>query len=129
MAQLAQRLCLDLTDAFARHTETLADLLESSLMTVDQAETQLQDTAFARHECGEEVLDLAAQHDERGGIRRSCRLSVLDEVAEVRFLLFTDGRLQRDRILRDLDDLPHPLGGDAHLFGDLFLGGVTSKLL
>ena len=47
MAELAQRLGLDLADAFARHVELLSDLFEGALAAVFQAETQ-ESTFFFR---------------------------------------------------------------------------------
>ena len=47
MAQLAQCLGLDLSDALAGHTESLADLLEGPLLAVHQPEAQLEDSPFA----------------------------------------------------------------------------------
>ena len=42
MAELAQRLGLDLTDAFARHVELLSDLFEGALAAVLQTEAEPQ---------------------------------------------------------------------------------------
>src|SRR5205085_11290094 len=50
MAQLAQRLGLDLSDALARDREILADLLERVLASVGEAEAQAQDLLLARGE-------------------------------------------------------------------------------
>ena len=47
----------------------------------------------------------------------------------MRIFLFADGRLQRDRLLRDLQHLPHLGHGDIHTLGDLFAGGLAAQLL
>src|SRR5207248_2368192 len=52
-----------------------------------------------------------------------------DEVAEVRVLLLTDGRLERDRLLRDLHDLADLVRGDEHPLGDLLRGRFPAELL
>ena len=48
MAQLAQRLRLDLADALAGDAELAADLLERAAAAVFEAEAQLQHLALAR---------------------------------------------------------------------------------
>ena len=44
-------------------------------------------------------------------------------------LLLPDGGLQRDRLLGDLQDLPHPVHRHVHLVGDLLRRGVVPQLL
>src|SRR5437879_3539858 len=129
VAKLAQRLGLDLANALAGDPEALAHLLEGSLVAVEEPEAQLEHSPLARGEGVEDVLDLGAQHRQRGGVGGRGRLLVLDEVAEVRVLLLADRGLERHRVLRDLDDLAHLLRGDPHLLGDLLVGGLTSQLL
>ena len=48
VAELAQRLGLDLTDAFARHVELLSDLFEGALAAVLQAEPQGEHLLFVK---------------------------------------------------------------------------------
>ena len=55
--------------------------------------------------------------------------AVFDEVAEVRIFLFADGGLERDGLLRDLEDLADLRDGDVHAPGDLFGGGFAAELL
>ena len=61
MAQLAQRLGLDLADAFARDVELLADLLERAGTAVLDAEAELEDLLLTRGEGGEHVHELLLQ--------------------------------------------------------------------
>src|ERR1700737_1861616 len=82
MAELAQRLRFDLANPLAGHTETLTHLFQGALVTVDEAEAQLQHAPLARRERIQDVLDLVVEHGQRGGIRRRGRLPVLDEIAE-----------------------------------------------
>ena len=58
VAQLAQRLGLDLADALARDVELLADLFERTGTAVLNAEAELQDLFLARCEGGEHVDEL-----------------------------------------------------------------------
>ena len=63
VTQLADGLTLDLTDAFARYAENLADLLQRVRFAVIHSETQTQD------------IGLAVGHGDRAGRRgRHARL-------------------------------------------------------
>src|SRR5262252_5408367 len=50
LAQLAERLCLDLADALARHAEDLADLLEGMIAGAADPEAHAQDALLARRQ-------------------------------------------------------------------------------
>src|ERR1039457_5055 len=62
VTQLAQRLGLNLANAFTSHTESLAHLLQRPLVTVDEPEAELQHASFARRQRVEDVLEFGAQH-------------------------------------------------------------------
>jgi len=68
VAHLAERLGLDLADAFAGDFELLADFLEGAAITIDQAETERQHAAFAFGERVEHVDNFFAQERKRGHI-------------------------------------------------------------
>src|SRR6185436_9649169 len=104
VAQLAQRLGLDLADPLAGDVELLADLLEGPRPAVLEAEPELEHASFAARQRVEHRLDLLLEELVRRGLGRRQRAPVLDEVAEVGVLLLADRRLERDRLLRDLDD-------------------------
>src|SRR5687767_7190673 len=70
MAHLAQRLCLDLADALARHLELLADFLECAAVAVDKAEPQRKDPALALGERIQNIDDLFAEQRVRGHVVR-----------------------------------------------------------
>src|ERR1019366_4975631 len=129
VAELAQRLGLDLTDALAGDAKALAHFFERPLMPVDETEAQLKHTTLAGRQSVEDVLDLGAQHGQRGGIAGRGRLFVLDKVAEVGVLLLADRGLEGDGILGDLGDLADLLRGDAHLLGDLLVRRLPAQLL
>src|SRR4029079_4733619 len=104
MTQLAQRLGLDLADPLASDVELLADLFEGPGTPVLEAEPELQHASLATGQRVEHRLDLLLQELVRRGLgRRKCP-AILDEVTEVRILFLADRRLERDRLLRDLDD-------------------------
>src|SRR5450631_1498354 len=129
MAQLADRLGLDLANAFAGDPEPFTDLIEGTLLTVGEPETQLQDTPFARRQRVEHALHLGVQNCQRRGIRRCRGVLVLNEIAEAGVLLVANGRLQRHRVARDPPDLADTTGVDSQLVCDLVVGGVATKLL
>src|SRR5262245_66617274 len=125
MAELAQRLRLDLADPLAGHVELLADLLEGPGTPVLEAESELEHAPLAAGQRVENALDLLLEELVRGRLCRGQRTPILDEVAEMRILLLTDRGLEGDRLLRDLDDLADLLGRDldllalGHGLGDL----------
>src|SRR4051794_6764147 len=133
--QLAQRLRLDLADALTGDVELLADLLERACAPVLEAEPQLEDTTLAAGQRVEDGFDLLLQQLVRRRLGRGERPAILDEVAEVGVLLLADRRLERDRLLRDLDDLADLLGGDhdllalGHRLGDLLDRRLAAELL
>src|SRR5262245_14722275 len=104
MAELSERLRLDLADALARHLEVLTDLLEGVVALLADAEAHPEDLLLARRQRLEHLPGLLGQvHvDDRLG-RRDDAL-VLDEVAEMRIFFLSDRRLEADGLLRDLQD-------------------------
>src|SRR6266508_737463 len=129
VAELAQRLRLDLADALAGHVELAAHLLEGAGAPVLEAEPQLEHSALARREPLEHRLDLLLEQLVRRRVARRERLVVGDEVAEVGVLLLADRRLERDGLLRDLHDLADLVGRDEHPLADLLRGRLATELL
>src|SRR5580698_7431847 len=118
MPELAQRLGFNLTDALAGDGKALADLLERVLAAIPDTEPHLDHLLFARRQCLEDRLGLLleVQVDHRFGRRH--HLAVLDEVTEMRILLLADRRFERDRLLRDLEDLAYLGHRDVHALRD-----------
>src|SRR6185369_4416839 len=129
MPQLAERLGLDLTDALSGDRERLADLFQGVLGPVAQAEAHLDDLLLARSQGLQESLGLLLQVDVDHGLRRRDHVAVLDEVAEMRILFLADRSLQRDRLLRDLQDLSHLRDRDVHPLRDLLRRRLAAQLL
>src|SRR5437867_559727 len=120
VAQLAERLGLDLSDALARDREILPDLLERVLASVGEAEAKPEHLLLTRGERVQDLVGLLAQREADDGIDRRHHLLVLDEVAEMAILFLADRGLERDRLLRDLENLAHLVDRDFHLRRDLF---------
>src|SRR5262245_49514079 len=130
VAEFAERLGFDLADAFARDGEVLADLFERVLAAVRaQSEAHLDDLLLARRQRLQHLLRDFAEVDVDDGLGGVLDGLVLDEIAEVRIFLFSDGRFQRDRLLGDLEDFSDLRRRDVHLLGDLFRSRLAAELL
>src|SRR5947207_1753144 len=98
--QLAQRLRLDLADPLAGDVERAAHFLQGVLGAVADAEAHLEDLLFARSKRAENLTGLLLEVGDDDVIDRRDDAAILDEVAEMRVFLFSDGSLERDRLLR-----------------------------
>src|ERR1039457_701177 len=128
MPQFPERLGLDLPYALARHGEMLADLFERVLAAVLQSKAHLDDLLFAGTEGLQDFGRLFAkvQIDDRLGRRHHA--AVDQKIAEMGFFFLTDRRLERDRLLRDPQDLAHLSHRQLHAHGQLF-GGLLAPPL
>src|SRR5690349_13479648 len=87
VAQLPERLRLDLADALARHLEVLPDLLERVVALLADAEAHPEDLLLARREGGEHLPRLLREVHVDDRVGRGHERLVLDEVPEVAVLL------------------------------------------
>src|SRR5665213_1211489 len=115
--QFPQRLCLDLPDALARHREALADLFERVFAAVLQAETHLDDLLFARAQRLEHFRRLLAQVQIDHRLRGRYHAPVHDEVAQMRLFFFAHRCFERNRLLRDAQNLADLAHRQFHLDG------------
>src|SRR5206468_2876198 len=115
VAELPERLGLDLADPLAGDVELPTDLLEGPRPAVLEPEPELENASFAAGQRVQHRLDLLLQELVRGRLGRGERAAVLDEVAEVGILLLADRRLEGDGLLGDLDDLADLLRRDLDL--------------
>src|SRR5690606_30433733 len=129
VAQLPERLRLDLPDALSRHFEVLPHLLERVVALLSDAETHAQDLFLSGRERGQHFARLLREVHVDDRLGRADDVLVLDEVAEVAVLLLADRRLEGDRLLGELEDLAHPLEGHLHLLGDLLGMRLAPDLL
>src|SRR6185312_4571835 len=127
--QLAQRLGLDLADALAGDGEALADLFERVLAAVADAEAHLDHLLLARRQRLQHRLGLFLQIEVDHRFGRRDHLAIFDEVAQMRIFLFADRRLERDRLLCDLQHLADLGHRDVHPFGDLLGSRLATELL
>src|SRR5215510_370072 len=91
-----ERVVLDLTDPLARDAERPPHLLERARLRAGEPEAELDHLPLAVGKRIERLLDVLAPQLNGGGVERRLGLLVLDEVAELRLLLFADRLLERD---------------------------------
>jgi hypothetical protein len=99
------------------------------LAAVIQPKPHLDDFFFARRQRLQHRRRLLLQVQVDHRIRRRNHGLVFDEIAQVRIFLFPDRRLQRNRLLRNLQDLAHLGHRNVHALGDLFTGRLATELL
>src|SRR5713226_1934570 len=129
MAQFAQGLGLNLTDALAGDVELFAHFLQRAAAAIVQAEAQLQHFALALGQAIQHIFHLLLEKLVAGGVGGSQRGMIFDEVAQVAVVLFANGRFEADRLLADFYDLAHFLRADLHLLGNLFRRRLAAQVL
>ena len=129
MTELPERLRLDLADTLTRDIEFLADFLKRACTAVIQTEPQAEDLLLSLRQRSQHLDELLLQKCEGCGIRRDRNVVILNKVSEMAVLLLTDRRLERDRLLRDLQDLTDTLYGHIHLFRDFLRGRLAAEFL
>src|SRR3954453_10919915 len=98
VAELGQRLRLDLADPLASETELLADLVERARLAVGEAEAQGDDRRLALGQRLEHAVELALKKPERHDLGGDRRVGVLDEVTELAVALVADVLLEAHRL-------------------------------
>src|SRR3972149_6404328 len=124
MTQLPERLGLDLADALARYPEALAHFLQRVLAVGADPEAEPPDLPLLRGEHGQRTPypDPEVRGQERL-VGRGFGL-VLQEVPELGVL--ADGRLERQRLPRGLQDEPHLPGRDPGPPGQVLRRGPAA---
>src|SRR5450759_3287240 len=97
VAQLPERLRLDLADPLAAQVEVRADLVKGAGAPVLEAEAELEDSALTAGQRVEHGRHLLLEELVRRRLGRGQRAPVLDEVAQVRVPFLADRGLERDR--------------------------------
>src|SRR5579862_471501 len=129
MPELPQRFGFNLADAFAGDCEALPDFFKSVLAAVFETEAHLDDFLFARSQRAQDLSRLVLEVHVDHRFRRRNHRAVFDEVSQMRIFFFADRRFERDRFLRDLQDLPHFRDRNVHALGDLFARWFASQFL
>src|ERR1043165_7713485 len=105
-----QRAGLDLTNPFPRHGKTLPDLLESVSVAVLQSEPHLDDLFLAKAQSLQDRCRALLQVVVDNDLSRKRDGTIFDEVAEVGILVLTNGCIQRNGYLRNLQSLLDLIG-------------------
>ena len=129
MAQLSQRLRLDLADTLTGDVEFFSDFLQGARPAVDQTEAELNDLALPVRERLKRGAKLLAQHGERCGIGRGECGIILDKVSEMAVVLLTDRCIKRYRISGDLQHLAHTRNRHVQSIRHLLRGRFAPQLL
>src|SRR5262245_19057370 len=129
MAQLAQRLRLDLANALPRHGESEPDLLQRQVGALAGPEAQPQDLLLAGRERAEYLARLPADIARQHGIHERDGALVLEEVAEVAVLLLAHRRVEGDRLPRDAQRAAPLVARHAHLRADLLGCRLAPQIL
>ena len=127
-AQLAQRARLELADALAGDAEAVADLLERVRPVALEAEPHREHVAHARVERLERLGELPGAQVRRRLLARVVGAVVLDQVRVARVAV-ADRRLQRHRVLDEVEEFLDALLREARLDGDLRDRRVAVQLL
>src|SRR5919106_5968505 len=96
VAELGERLGLDLADPLPGHPEGQADLLERRRLHPEHAEPHLDDAPLPIAEGVQDRLEMLLEQGRTGGLRWRYGVGILDEVAEGQVLLLADRALQGD---------------------------------
>jgi len=94
VAHFAERLGLDLTDAFARDFEILADFFQRARTAVHQTKALFQHHPLALGQAAQHVAQFVPEQAEAGDVEGIVGGLVLDEIAEIGVLGVAHGRLQ-----------------------------------
>src|SRR5829696_3572377 len=119
VAKAGEGASLDLANPLAAEVDQLADLVGGAGLTAVEPEAQRQDVALALVEHRQQLLDLGREHGPGRRLVGRLGAAVLDQVAELRLAVLTDGRLERHRLREVRDELLDPLGREVELLGEL----------
>src|SRR5437867_12363587 len=128
VAQLRQRLRLDLTDALPREGELPANLLEGSRLAGDEPEAQRQDLLLPVGERVEHGPQALLTEGEGRSLEGALRVVVLDEVAELGVVV-AHVLVDRDGLRQNAERLPYLVGRHLRGKGDLVDGRLAAELL
>ena len=94
MAELAQRLCLDLSDTLSGNVKFLADFFKSPGSSVVETESESEHFLLSLCQCSQDFLELFTKKSKSGGVSRNRHVVILDKIAEMAVFLFADRRLK-----------------------------------
>jgi hypothetical protein len=125
--EAGQRLPLELADALTRQVELVADRLERPRLSLEP-EAELEDPPLALGQGVEGPPRALAAKRLLGLVERVSGLAVGEEVAELAFVVGSDGLVQRDGRLGRAEGLVDVLDREAGGFGKLFLRRLAGEL-
>src|ERR687891_368919 len=126
VAELGERLGLDLADPLPGHPEGQAHLLERRRLHPEHAEPHLDDAPLPIAESAQDRLEMLLEQGRTGGLGWRYGVGVLDEVAEGQVLLLADRALQGDGG-PEQQDLLDPPRGQVDQHADLARIGLVAE--
>src|ERR671922_2352951 len=129
MAQFAQRLSFNLTDALASDVKSLAYFFESVRITVLKTKTHADNALFARIQMAQHGGDIFLETEVNGRVRGRGHGFIFNKITEMGVFLFADGGLEGDGRLSNFSGAADLFKGDVHALGQLFRGGLAAKFL
>ena len=105
MTQLPQCFGFNLANTLAGDPEFLAHFFQRVLSPIFQSKSHLDDALFAGSKHIQNLLGHFFEIDVDDRISRRNDAAIFDAIAKVRIFLFADRRLERNRLLRALENL------------------------
>ena len=98
-------------------------------VTLGNHESEVYNVSFSCGKSIKNVSELLLKERIRSAVGRSGRVVILDEIAKMAVLLFTDRSFKRYGVLGDLHDLADLLGSHLKEFCNLIRSRLSAKLL
>src|SRR5207302_5224251 len=118
MPHFAQGLCFNLTNALAGNLELPAYFFQGPAVSINQPKSLFEHLPLPIGQRLQHVLDFLLQQNNRSHVARVFGASVLDKVAEICFFALAYRGLERDWLLRHLQDRANTIHWQEHFFGN-----------
>src|SRR5215207_5649524 len=122
---LGQGCELYLTDTLAGDVETFPDFFEGLGLAAGKAESVLENHPLTLRQAAERFTHAGLQEGGLGEVVGRFRLLIRNKVAQLRGVIFPNGRFQGDRTPRYAPDAHDLLSVDLHDTCNLFVRGVA----
>src|SRR5579859_153332 len=129
VAQFAERLGLNLANALASDSKSLADFFKSVRITVLKAKAHANDALFTRIQVLQHGGDIFLETEVDGRVCGRGNGFIFNKIAEMSVFFFADGGLEGDGRLSNFPGAADLFKGDVHAAGQLLGGRLAAKFL